>query len=123
MTHPDQPPAPSRDDAGTITCPVCQARFTPAGRQRYCTSACRKTPWRRRQGPAGPDAIPAARPRRDYTVYECPGCSERLLGEQRCPGCGIFAARLGTGGPCPHCGEPVTIADLLQEVVTTPTNR
>jgi predicted RNA-binding Zn-ribbon protein involved in translation (DUF1610 family) len=124
MTCPDQPPAPSRDDAGTTPCPICQAPFTPAGRQRYCTSACRKTAWRRRhQGPPHPPAIPAARPRRDYTVYECPGCGERLLGEQRCPDCRIFAARLGTGGPCPHCGEPVTITDLLQEVVTTPANR
>jgi hypothetical protein len=115
---------PLRDDAETITCPVCQARFTPAGRQRYCTSACRKTAWRRRhQGPAGPAVVPAARPHRDYTVYECPSCGERLHGEQRCPHCGIFAARLGTGGPCPHCGEPVTITDLLQEVVTTPANR
>jgi hypothetical protein len=115
---------PPRDDAGTITCPICQARFTPAGRQRYCTSACRKTAWRRRhQGPAGPAVVPAARPRRDYTIYECPSCGERLHGQQRCPDCGIFAARLGTGGPCPHCGEPVTITDLLQEVVTTPVNR
>ena len=52
-----------------------------------------------------------------------PGRGQRLFGEQRCPGCDIFAARLGPGGPCPHCGEPVTITDLLQEVVTTPGNR
>jgi hypothetical protein len=119
MTRPDQPPAPSRDDAGTTTCPIWQARFTPAGRQRYCTSACRKAAWRRRhQDLAAP--VPAARPRREFTIYECPGCGQRLHGEQRCPDCGIFAARLGPGGPCPHCGEPVAITDLLQEVVTTP---
>ena len=124
MTCPDQPPAPSRDDTATITCPVCQAPFTPAGRRQYCSSACRKTAWRRRhQHRPAPPPVPAARPRRDYTIYECPGCGQRLLGEQRCPDCGIFAARLGTGGSCPHCGEPVTIADLLQEVVTTPANR
>ena len=85
---------PSRDDTATITCPVCQSSFTPA-----------------------------ARPRREHTIYECPACGQRLHGEQRCPDCGIFAARIGPGGPCPHCGEPVTITDLLQEVVTTPGNR
>ena len=122
MTTPAQ--TPSRDDTATITCPVCQSSFTPAGRQRYCTTACRKTAWRRRhQNPAASPPVPAARPRREFTIYECPGCGQRLHGEQRCPDCGIFAARLGTGGPCPHCGEPVTITDLLQEVVTTPGNR
>ena len=124
MTSPDQPPAPSGDDAGTITCPICQRPFTPAGRQQYCSTACRKTAWRRRhQDRPAPPAIPPSRPRREFTIYECPDCGQRLLGEQRCPDCGIFAARLGTGGPCPHCGEPVTFTDLLQEVVTTPGNR
>jgi hypothetical protein len=118
------PRFPSRDDTGTTTCTVCQFPFTPAGRQRYRTSACRKTAWRRRhQGPAAPLPAPAARPRRDHTIYECPGCGERLLGQQRCPDCGIFARRVGTGGPCPHCGEPGAITDLLQEVVTTLSDR
>jgi len=117
-------PTPSRDDTATITCPVCQSSFTPAGRQRYCTTACRKTAWRRRhQNPAISPPVLAARPRREFTIYECPDCGQRLHGQQRCPDCGIFAARLGPGGPCPHCGEPVTITDLLQEVVTTPSNR
>jgi hypothetical protein len=73
-------------------------------------------------GPA-PPAIPPSRPRREFTIYECPDCGQRLFGEQRCPDRGIFATRLGTGEPCPHRGEPVTITDLLQEVVTTPGNR
>jgi len=116
--------SPSRDDTGTTPCPICQARFTPAGRQQYCSTACRKTAWRRRhQDPADSVPVPAARPRRQFTIYECPECGQRLHGEQRCPDCGTFAARLGPGGPCPHCGEPVTITDLLQEVVTTPGNR
>src|SRR5437899_787471 len=67
-----------------------------------------------------PLAVPAARPRTDHTIYECPDCGQRLLGEQRCPDCATFARRIGPGGPCPHCGEPVAIADLLQEVVTMP---
>ena len=117
--------SPSRDDTATITCPVCQARFTPAGRQRYCSSACRKTAFRRRhQDPPPPSAVPAARPRRDHTIYQCPACEQRLLGEQRCPDCGTFGRRIGAGGPCPHCQEPVAIADLLdQEVAIMPGNR
>jgi hypothetical protein len=107
-----------------MTCPICQARFTPAGRQRYCSSACRKTAWRRRhQDPPRPEAIPAARPRSQFTIYECPACGERLLGQQRCPDCGTFGRRIGIGGPCPHCDEPVVITDLLQEVAIMPGNR
>ena len=37
--------SPLRDDPGTMTCPVCQARFTPAGRQRYCTSTRPQAAW------------------------------------------------------------------------------
>ena len=116
--------SPSQDDAGTMTCPACQRPFTPAGRQRYCSSSCRKAAFRRRhQDPVAGITLPAARPRRDYTIYECPACAQRLLGEQRCPDCGIFARRIGTGGPCPHCSEPVAITDLLEEVAITPGNR
>jgi hypothetical protein len=115
---------PPRDDAETITCPVCQQPFIPAGRQRYCSGACRKTAFRRRhQDPPPSVTVPAARPRRQYTVYECPDCGQRLLGEQRCPDCGIFARRVGPGGPCPHCDEPVAITDLIQEVATLPPDR
>ena len=107
--------SPRRDDAATMTCPICQTRFTPAGRQRYCSGAYRKTAWRRRhQDQPPPPVIPAARPRRDHTIYECPECGQRLAGEQRCPDCGIFARRIGIGGPCPHCGEPVALTDLLE---------
>jgi hypothetical protein len=46
-------------------------------------------------------------------VYEGPVCGARFLGEQRCPDCNVFCRRLGPGGPCPHCDEPVALADLL----------
>ena len=61
-----------------------------------------------------------------YTVpnlefHECPDCGERLYGEQRCQQCGSFARRVGIGGPCPHCDQPVALSDLLdQEVITLP---
>jgi hypothetical protein len=63
--------------------------------------------------------VPAGRSRREFTVYECPGCGDRLLGEQRCEGCGTFARRVGPGGACPHCDQPVAVADLLDSVVIT----
>lgn len=49
---------------------------------------------------------------RGHTVYECPGCGERYLGQRRCEACGIFCSRIGPGGPCPHCAEPVAIQDI-----------
>ena len=55
---------------------------------------------------------------RDNTVYACPECDTRYHAQQRCPDCGVFCTRVGLGGPCPHCDEPVTIADLLD----TPTS-
>lgn len=87
MTLPNSTPAaPSRDDPGTTRCPVCDRRFTPAGRQTYCSTACRKTAFRRRHQHTAPAVtVPTARPRRQITVYECPDCGGRLLGEQRCP--------------------------------------
>jgi hypothetical protein len=96
--------APSRDDNGTTSCPVCQQPFTPAGRQAYCSPRCRKTAFRRRhQDPAQPVTVPAARPRSRSTIYECPSCGQRQAGQQRCDDCGTFARRVGPGGPCPHC--------------------
>jgi hypothetical protein len=78
------PAGPSRDDTGTTCCPVCQRPFTPAGRQAYCSTRCRKTAFRRRhQPPAVPAVIPQARPRRQHAVYECPGCGQLQAGSQR----------------------------------------
>lgn len=111
--------APSRNDSVTIAgtvCPVCGRDFRPVGRRRFCADACRQAAFRRRQ-PGGPfPVLPpgrAARPARPTTVYECPSCGARLLGEQRCADCGVFCRRVGPGGRCPHCDEPVAVADLL----------
>ena len=121
MTHPS---TPSRDDPATMTCPICQTYFTPTGRQQYCGTPCRKTAFRRRhQTPSTTIVVPAARPRRPITVYECPSCGDRLLGEQRCHQCNAFTRRVGIGGPCPHCDEPVALSDLLDKEVTIRPNR
>jgi hypothetical protein len=108
------PEHPSRDDNETTTrhCPVCGIQFSPVRRQLYCTNACRQIAHRRRHHHAEPVDIPAPVTRRDSTIYICQECEQRYLGEQWCPDCNRPCRRLGTGGSCPHCDEPVTIQDL-----------
>lgn len=106
--------SPSRNDGVTITCSVCHGRFVPVGRQRVCSAACRQAAYRRRHAAADATlVVPPHRSRRNETVYECPSCETRYLGSQRCCECGVFCRRVGAGGLCPECGEPVAIADLL----------
>jgi hypothetical protein len=114
-------PAPA-DARPHRSCPVCQATLTSA-RARYCSDACKQRAYRRRQtGETGDtvvdlDALTADLRQRQllvaHTVYECPTCEARLLGEQRCPDCHVFCRRLGLGGTCPHCDDPITLAELL----------
>lgn len=105
------PESPFRNDRVTMDCPVCGHVFCPTGRRRFCSAACRQAAWRRRH----PTPLPPlpARPPRAAIVYECGVCETRSLGAQRCPECGVFGRRVGPGGPCPHCDEPVALADLL----------
>ena len=108
---------PYRNDGVTTApgpqrpCPRCGQPFTPSGRQRFCSAACRQAAWRHRHAASVP-ALPTRAPR-PATVYECPTCGARFLGEQRCPDCNVFCRRLGPGGPCPHCDEPVALVELL----------
>ncbi len=104
---------PSRSDSrnDSAACPACGQPFTPAGRQRWCSDACRQAAWRRRQ-PRTPAELPPARSRKNNTIYECPDCGQRQLGQQRCDDCGTFTQRIGPGGTCPHCDEPVAITDI-----------
>lgn len=46
------------------------------------------------------------------TIYECPSCEQRYLGERRCGDCNTFCRRIGPGGLCPHCDAPVAQQDL-----------
>jgi hypothetical protein len=105
---------PSRNDGETTTCAcgVCGRQFQPVGRQRFYDAACRQKAWRRRHPPQLP-AIPARVPR-VATVYVCTECDTRYLGEQYCGDCGTFCKRVGAGGSCPHCGEAVAVADLIE---------
>jgi len=108
-----------RDD-GATTCPVCGVRFEALGRQRFCGTPCRQTGWRRRR--AAPVEPVVAK---SDTVYECEGCGSRYLGIQRCDDCNTWCRRLGPGGPCPHCDEPVSVSDLLapDQLATTKIKR
>ena len=100
--------SPVRDDAATTTCPVCHHPFVPDGRQRFCSTHCRQAAWRRQR--AAPVAPVVAKV---DTVYQCPDCDARYLGEQRCDDCNTWCRRLGPGGPCPCCDEPIAISDLV----------
>lgn len=115
---------PLRDDSGTTSthigqgapppsaCPTCTTPFTATGRQRYCSTACRKTAFRRRhQQDQQPVVVPPPA-RRRHTVYQCGSCDTRLLGQQRCADCNVFGTALGLGGTCPCCDEIITLADL-----------
>jgi hypothetical protein len=68
---------------------------------------------RRHQPVSSAPELPAVRSRRAETVYACPLCDQRYLGAQYCSECSTFFVRLGHGGLCPHCDEPLTIAELL----------
>ena len=99
--------------------PSASAPFTPLGRQKYCSDACRSAAYRRRRDTHRPAiTVPKPRPRKPITVYECDTCGHRALGEQRCPDCATFMRKIGLGGECPHCDEPVAVTELLDQEVT-----
>jgi hypothetical protein len=102
---------PVRYDSVTMICPVCDREFPAQGRRRYCSDACKQHAWRDRH------TLPSLsrRPARTDTVYLCPQCETRYLGEQRCPDCNLFAQSLGPGAPCPHCEEPIAISDIIAD--------
>ena len=99
-----------RNDTATIPCPQSGTRFTPFGRRQWCSDACRQGAWRRRV--AAPRPVLAAK---NATIYECPDCETRYLAEQRCADCNTWCRRIGPGGSCPHCEEPVAVRDLIDD--------
>ena len=113
-----------RDDTATIAttttkaCLRCGVAFDRLGRQRFCSTVCRQSAWRqRRSAPIEPIVAKAE------TVYECPECDARYIGEQRCDVCNRWCRRVGPGGCCPNCLEPVAITDILSpEQLARPTS-
>ncbi|MEA2590021.1 MAG: hypothetical protein QOH66_2948 [Actinomycetota bacterium] len=96
----------------TSGCGVCGKPLS-ASQQQWCSNAHRQAAYRRRRHQPAAAALPPAHSRRQGTVYECPDCDTRLVGEQYCPDCHTFARRVGPGGVCPCCGEIVTLAELI----------
>jgi hypothetical protein len=100
-------------------CPTCMGPLLST-RARYCSAGCKQRAYRLRQvavTSADLDALTADLRQRQalvaHTVYECPACGARFLGEQRCVECNRFCRALGPGGACPSCDEPILLADLL----------
>ena len=112
-------------EAGQLLCPVCWAPFTRIRRQRYCSDSCRKTAWTRRHAagatrPVIEPVVPQGIRRRDATIYACPSCESRYHAQQWCHDCNQPCTRVGLGGLCPNCNEPVAITDLLDNTQEPP---
>ena len=96
---------------------MCSRGFVPTGRRRHCSDACRQAAWRRRHTQPTPQPpLPPKRHRRAVTVYQCPSCDTRALGEQRCDDCNTFMRAIGIGGQCPECLFPIAITELTEGV-------
>ena len=106
--------SPPRDDTATMrTCPACGQAFPASGRRRWCSDSCKHAGWRRRHAPSDPrPPVPPAGRKGSMTVYECPACGQRALGDQRCDDCGTFMRAIGIGGTCPSYDEPIAITEL-----------
>ena len=104
-----------RDDGVTIACAQCGKEVDASGRRLYCDDACKQRAFRARRG-APPVPARLKRAPKDSTVYYCPDCGTRYLGVQRCEDCDRFCRRLGAGGLCPCCDEPVALKDLVEGV-------
>ena len=95
-------------------CPFCGNHYEGTNRpSSYCGATCQQNAFRAcRQQP-----VVMPMPRRTHALgvlYECSGCGERLLNEQRCEACSRFARRLGVALTCPACDEPILLAELLE---------
>jgi hypothetical protein len=105
----------------SLSCRTCGTPLRSA-RAHYCSPGCRQRAYRLRHLdlPTGdPSGRAADLQRRQrlvaQTIYECPQCGERYLGERRCGDCNRFCRVLGLGGACPHCDQPILAAELLGE--------
>jgi len=99
---------------------MCGGTFPIEGRSIYCGPTCRQRAFRlRRRRLKRPtlthlaDTLRRERRLTAQTVYECPSCNERLLGERRCGDCNLMCRKLDLGGRCASCDEILTIGDLL----------
>jgi len=118
---------PMRDGSrdGCAGCLVCGAALS-SPRARYCSRAHQQRAFRLRRQLGPPDLqrlrqeLHQRRAVVAHTVYECPSCGERRVGERRCPECHLFSRAIGLGGHCPECDTPLLLVDLLGEEVVAP---
>lgn len=113
MPDASSPASPLRYAIVTPRCEFCSAVLVGGRARLFCDGACRQAAYRRRHQQSAPrPALPPAGRGKDSTVYECDGCGERFVGTQRCEECNRFARRIGAGGHCPSCDEPVAFVEL-----------
>ena len=95
-------------------CLQCDGLLPNQRSRRYCSDKCRVAAWRRKhQLPKAAPVLPAKGPSRsEATIYECPQCETRYVGVQYCIDCSSFCRKVGLGGTCPNCDEPVTYEEL-----------
>jgi hypothetical protein len=100
-------------------CPVCGGT-PPSSRSVYCKTACKQLAYRlRHQRPASVDTVilrtqlQRQRLLVAHTVYACPHCDERYLGERRCTSCQLYCRALGLGGQCEDCDHVILLTELL----------
>jgi hypothetical protein len=101
-------------------CLVCGGPLTDS-RAKFCSPAHKQLAYRlrRRESPASnePDLrrqLQRQRRLTAHTIYECPNCQERFVGERRCQSCRLFCRSIGLGGHCPECDQPILLSDLLE---------
>jgi hypothetical protein len=109
----------SSDGASRRTCLACGSPLT-GSRARFCSAACKQLAYRlRRRGQTTSDLqalrqdLEHRRVLPTHTVYECPSCSERFVGERRCSSCQLFCRSVGLGGHCSECESPIVFAQVL----------
>lgn len=110
---------PSGGSAAVPHCLVC-ATPLPSRRARYCSAACKQRAFRLRRTTLADldearvrDALRRRGRLVAHTIYECPACGERFVGDRRCSTCNVFCRALGLGGTCQECEQPLLLTDLL----------
>jgi hypothetical protein len=105
------------------SCAVCD-RAVPGRKARYCSRACQQRAYRLRHGPTtAPDdrdlrqLLQRRRRATAHTLYECPTCQERYLGQRRCDECHRFCRNLGLGGRCSDCDALILVSEFLDPEV------
>ena len=107
----------SRDGQGG--CLVC-GKDTPSTRAKYCGRAHQQRSYRLRHQTPTVDVTSVRKTlqRRKalvaHTIYECPGCSERFIGERRCENCNLFCRALGGQRSRPDCDTPFSLTTYLE---------